>query len=261
MQFFALKIIDYVLASGYFSFVVKATVDIVSLIELENESWRIMMKRKLFTLIELLVVIAIIAILAAMLLPALAKARAKARDISCRNQMKQLGTAEIMYLDEHDGVFSAARIQDGGATISYDDLLSSYIGVQLDQAVIEMEFIDKASHDFSRNNIFFCPSDSLPPSDPNHFRRSYSINALLANVNGRCNNISMVKRASEQYMLGERQNENNKMGGGGTAHMWSYSHLIDDGLHGNGKHNFTFCDGHVESLIKDAVNWSDIHQF
>ncbi len=71
-----------------------------------------------FTLIELLVVIAIIAILAAILMPVFARAREKARQASCSNNLKQIGLALMMYAQDYDGLMPGSQV-NGPANMSY----------------------------------------------------------------------------------------------------------------------------------------------
>ncbi len=93
-----------------------------------------------FTLIELLVVIAIIAILAAILFPVFARAREKARQSSCLSNVKQIGVAVQMYIQDYDGAYPAYYI---GPSQTMDYSWVSLVGP------------------YAKNQqIFLCPSDS-----------------------------------------------------------------------------------------------------
>ena len=77
-----------------------------------------------FTLIELLVVIAIIAILAAILFPVFARAREKARQTSCLNNLKQVGTATLMYIQDYDERYGQSMSATSAGTITvYHELM------------------------------------------------------------------------------------------------------------------------------------------
>ncbi|MBQ7257998.1 MAG: DUF1559 domain-containing protein [Abditibacteriota bacterium] len=88
--------------------------------------------KKGFTLIELLVVIAIIAILAAILFPVFAQAREKARQASCLSNVKQIGTAITLYIDDYDEGFPPIiayyNITEVGSNYAINDAIAGVSG-------------------------------------------------------------------------------------------------------------------------------------
>ena len=114
-----------------------------------------------FTLIELLVVIAIIAILAALLLPALAQAKEKARRISCVSEVKQISVAMKMYVDDSQGRYPP-RFPNPAAGAAFPCKPCRTI----DWRPYAVPYLSGSSTNITNtSNVFVCPADSGIPTD------------------------------------------------------------------------------------------------
>ncbi len=208
--------------------------------------------RKGFTLIELLVVIAIIAILAAILFPVFARAREKARQTSCLSNMKQLGLATMMYVQDCDEMYPTRWKCCAGLQwpLAWPWVLEPYI--------------------MSRQ-IYICPTELGHPwygqgtgyadwwtGVPAEFVFPEPISY---GMNDRLNffvSLGKVTRPAEKYMFLESTEYQPRSflcdpwaACAGYATECAFDYAL--GVRHNGGMNVTFCDGHAKWLHKTAL--------
>lgn len=235
-----------------------------------------MKNKRLFTLIELLVVIAIIAILASMLLPALSKARDKARLVSCANNLKSITLGSIMYTVDNNDYWPSQppgsttvnayslRVWGFGASTSYYGQVNPYLGLPADLWCSQNN-ITAINQYAARYPILICPFD-IPGRGSwrvsyglcyAYERRgtSYSYNGEGNNTNvGTGNNrtpphmglagknLSAVKSPGLCILAGEA---------GMPDFQWSVNSPPRRPFHDTAlsKYNIGFTDGHVQYIL------------